>query len=100
MNIYQNARLTQFRRRQLVTRLERGESVISGARELGISVRTARKWRERVRVHGGPGLHDRFRRPTRLGLPTRRPNGRGCFPAGSSTTIAAFPMLASLGCLR
>jgi transposase InsO family protein len=65
MNIHQNARLTPFRRRELVTRLGGGEPVMSVARELGISARTAYKWRERFRVQGVPGLHDRSSRPTR-----------------------------------
>lgn len=65
MNVHQNARLTPFRRRELVTRLEMGEAVLSVARQLGISVRTARKWRGRFRVYGVLGLHDRSSRPTR-----------------------------------
>jgi hypothetical protein len=43
MNIHQNARLTPFRRRELVTRLHAGESLGAVAERLGVSVRTAQK---------------------------------------------------------
>ena len=63
MNVHQNARLTPFRRRELVTRLDGGEPGPRVAHELGISLRTARKWRARFRAHGAAGLADRSSRP-------------------------------------
>jgi transposase InsO family protein len=65
MNVHQNARLTPFRRRELVTRLDRGEAGPRVARELGISLRTVRKWHARFRTHGAAGLVDRSSRPQR-----------------------------------
>jgi transposase InsO family protein len=63
MNVHQNARLTPFRRRELVTRLIQGEPGRVVADQLGISVRTARKWYGRFRTHGVEGLRDRSSRP-------------------------------------
>ena len=63
MNVHQNARLTPFRRRELVARLDQGESLSSLAAQYGISVRTARKWHARFRAHGPDGLRDRSSRP-------------------------------------
>jgi transposase-like protein len=65
MNVHQNARLTPFRRRDLVTRLEQGEAVSSVARQLGISARTAHQWRRRFGRDGISGLYDRSSRPPR-----------------------------------
>jgi transposase InsO family protein len=63
MNVHQNARLTPFRRRELVHRLHAGEVPRVVAQQLGVSVRTARKWRARFRTHGVAGLVDRSSRP-------------------------------------
>ena len=63
MNVHQNARLTPFRRRELVRRLGQGESILVVAQQLGVSVRTARKWRLRFQSHGVAGLVDRSSRP-------------------------------------
>jgi transposase InsO family protein len=63
MNIHQNARLTPFRRRELVARLQDGETLGAVAERLGISVRTAQKWRSRFRADGPAGLLDRSSRP-------------------------------------
>jgi transposase InsO family protein len=63
MNIHKNARLTPYRRAELVQRAGRGERVTALAQELGISLRTARKWRARYRAEGAAGLHDRSSRP-------------------------------------
>jgi transposase InsO family protein len=63
MNVHQNARLTPFRRRELVSRAEAGEPLAQLADELGISVRTAKKWRARFRADGADGLVDRSSRP-------------------------------------
>jgi hypothetical protein len=63
MSVHQNARLTPFRRRELVARLYAGESLGVVAERLGVSVRTAQKWRSRFRAHGAAGLFDRSSRP-------------------------------------
>ena len=62
MNVHQNARLTPLRRRELVRRLEH-EPGVRVAHELGVSLRTARKWRARFRTYGDAGLADRSSRP-------------------------------------
>jgi len=56
MNIHKNARLTPYRRGALVTRAARGEPVAGLARQFGVSLRTARKWRARYRARRGPRL--------------------------------------------
>ena len=63
MNVHQNARLTPFRRRELIARLDAGEALGAVALRLGVSVRTVQKWRGRFRAHGVPGLVDRSSRP-------------------------------------
>ncbi len=63
MNIHKNARLTPYRRAELVTRATRGEPVAALAQQFGVSLRTARKWLARYRAEGGPGLQDRSSRP-------------------------------------
>jgi transposase InsO family protein len=63
MNIHKNARLTPYRRAELMRRADRGERVAALAHELGISLRTARKWLARYRAEGASGLHDRSSRP-------------------------------------
>jgi transposase len=63
MNVHQNARLTPFRRRELVARLQEGETLGAVAERLGISVRTAQKWRGRFHALGAAGLLDRSSRP-------------------------------------
>ena len=63
MNIHKNARLTPYRREDLVTRATRGEPVAGLARQFGVSLRTARKWLARYRAEGVPGLRDRSSRP-------------------------------------
>jgi transposase InsO family protein len=55
MNVHQNARLTPYRRQELVARIERGESLTSVARVVGVSRQTARKW---VRRKRGAGIAD------------------------------------------
>jgi transposase InsO family protein len=55
MNVHQNARLTPYRRQQLVARVERGESLTAVARGFGVSRQTARKWVLRKR---GTGIMD------------------------------------------
>ena len=63
MNVHKNARLTPYRRAELVQRVQRGERVAGLARKFGISPRTARKWCTRYRTEGAPGLQDRSSRP-------------------------------------
>src|SRR5438094_1738420 len=70
MNIHKNARLTPYRREELVTRAARGEPVAGLARQFGISLRTARKWLARYRGEGAPGLQDRSSRPHASRRPT------------------------------
>jgi len=52
MNIHKNARLTPYRRQELVARVERGEPVTAVARAFGVSRQTARKWVVRKRDAG------------------------------------------------
>jgi transposase InsO family protein len=63
MNIHKNARLTPYRREDLVTRATRGEPVAGLAQQFGVSLRTARKWLARYRAEGVAGLQDRSSRP-------------------------------------
>src|SRR5712691_3125075 len=63
MNIHKNARLTPYRREELVTRATRGEPVAALAQQFGVSLRTARKWLARYRAEGVTGLQDRSSRP-------------------------------------
>jgi transposase len=63
MSVHKNARLTPYRRAELVQRPARGERVTELAHQLGISLRTARKWLERYRAEGLTGLQDRSNRP-------------------------------------
>jgi transposase-like protein len=63
MNIHKNARLTPYRRGELVQRLTAGETGAAVARAFGVSVRTVRKWWARYRDEGLAGLADRSSRP-------------------------------------
>jgi transposase InsO family protein len=63
MNVHKNARLTPYRRAELVQRAGCGEPVPELARELGVSLRTTRKWLARYRTEGVAGLNDRSSRP-------------------------------------
>src|SRR5579862_6892770 len=65
MNVHQNARLTVCCRVLLVGRILSGRPQGEVAAELGISVRTARKWLRRYRDLGAEGLKDRSSRPHR-----------------------------------
>jgi transposase InsO family protein len=71
MNIHKNARLTPHSRAELVRRVvvER-QSPMSVATDMGVSIRTVRKWVERYRDEGEAGLADRSSRPHRLRRPT------------------------------
>ena len=67
MNVHKNARLTPYRRQELVARVERGEALTSVARAFGVSRQTARKWVQRRRgtgiVDSGAWLADGSSRP-------------------------------------
>jgi transposase InsO family protein len=63
MNVHKNARLTPYRRAELVQRVHAGESGVQVAMALGVSVRTIRKWWARYRAEGVSGLADRSSRP-------------------------------------
>jgi transposase InsO family protein len=63
MNTHKNARLTLRRRQELVARLELGVPLKRTAAAFGVSLPTARKWRDRYLVEGVAGLVDRSSRP-------------------------------------
>lgn len=63
MNVHKNARLTPYRRAELVRRIAGGEPGAPIATALGISLRTVRKWWARYRAEGLGGLADRSSRP-------------------------------------
>ena len=99
MNVHQNARLTPFRRRELVTRLAQGEPTARVAHQLGVSVRTARKWRARFLALGSVGLTDRSSRPRRhprqtqpaiaLGIKVLRQQRWTCAQIGAAVGVSA-----------
>jgi len=67
MNIHKNARLTPRSRAELVRRvLALRQSSMSVATDMGVSIRTVRKWVARYRAEGEAGLADRSSRPHRL----------------------------------
>ena len=66
MNVHQNAKLTPAGRALLVERLLAGERTEDVAREMGVSRRTAFKWKKRYREEGEAGLEDRSSRPHRI----------------------------------
>jgi transposase InsO family protein len=71
MNIHKNARLTPRSRAELVRRvLVERQSPMSVATDMGVSIRTVRKWVARYRAEGEAGLADRSSRPHRLRRPT------------------------------
>jgi transposase InsO family protein len=71
MNIHKNARLTPRSRAMLVRRvLVECQSPMSVATDMGVSIRTVRKWVARYRAEGEAGLLDRSSRPHRLRRPT------------------------------
>lgn len=71
MNIHKNARLTPLSRGELVRRvLVERQSPMSVATDMGVSIRTVRKWVRRYRDEGEAGLLDRSSRPHRLRRPT------------------------------
>jgi transposase InsO family protein len=99
MNVHQKARLTPFRRRELIARLDRGEPAGRVAHQLGISLRTARKWRARFQMQGPAGLADRSSRPRRhprqtppaiaLGVKVLRQQRWTCAQIGTAVGVSA-----------
>ena len=65
MNIQKNARLTPYRREDLVTRATRGAPVAGLAQQFGVSLRTARKWLARYRAEGAPRVAGPLESPAR-----------------------------------
>jgi transposase InsO family protein len=64
MRLHGNAELSLNKRRRLATRIHDDDWTLSKAAEAAeVSVRTARKWVQRYRAEGEPGLLDRSSRP-------------------------------------
>jgi transposase len=99
MNVHQNARLTPWRRRELVRQLAHGERLRRVAEQFGISARTARKWWGRFRAEGAAGLADRSSRPHRsprqtapavaLGIKVLRRQHWTCTEIGQAVGVSA-----------
>ena len=70
MNVHKNARLTPRGRERIVRQVESGQTPEAVAKAAGVCPRTVRKWVDRYRVEGLPGLWDRSSRPHRLRRPT------------------------------
>jgi transposase InsO family protein len=63
MDVHKNARLTPYCRGLMVGKVLQGRAQIEVAAELGVSVRTVRKWLKRFQEEGPDGLVDRSSRP-------------------------------------
>jgi transposase InsO family protein len=75
MKLHANARTCPNSRKLLVHRIEEeGWSLMAAAEAAGISERSARKWLDRWRAEGEPGLLDRSSAPKRV--PSRLPADR------------------------
>jgi transposase InsO family protein len=71
MDVHKNARLTAHSRAELVRRvLDERQRPKAVAAAFGIDAKTVRKWVERFRSEGPPGLTDRSSRPKALRQPT------------------------------
>lgn len=71
MDMHQNARLTPRGRAELVRRVVvMGQAQKTVASDLGVDVKTVRKWCTRFQAEGAAGLLDRSSRPHRLRQPT------------------------------
>src|SRR3954471_11021534 len=70
MNIHKNARLTPRGRERIVRQVASGQTPEAVAEAAGVCPRTVRKWLDRYRQQGLPGLQDRSSRPHRLRRPT------------------------------
>lgn len=99
MNVHKNARLTPYRRGELVQRLTQGEPAARVAAALQVSVRTVRKWGARYRAEGPEGLADRSSRPggsprqtpaaLALGIKVLRRQGWTCAQLGQAVGVSA-----------
>jgi transposase InsO family protein len=70
MNVHKNARLTPRGRERIVELVASGQTPQAIAQAVGVCPRTVRKWIDRHRRAGLPGLQDRSSRPHRLRQPT------------------------------
>jgi transposase len=70
MNIHKNARLTPLGRERLVLLVGNGQTPKAVSEAADVCPRTVRKWVERYRREGLPGLRDRSSRSHRLHWPT------------------------------
>src|SRR3954449_3160976 len=70
MNVHKNARLTPRGRERIVRQVESGQTPEAVAKAAGVCPRTVRKWVDRYRAEGLPGLWGRSSRPHRLRRPT------------------------------
>ena len=71
MDMHQNARLTPRGRAELVRQVVvMGQAQKTVASDLGVDVKTVRKWCTRFQAEGAAGLLDRSSRPHRLRQPT------------------------------
>ena len=66
MNIHKNARTTPLMRALIVERHRAGETPLSIARAVGVSLASIRKWLRRFKTEGVSGLADRSSRPHHL----------------------------------
>ena len=71
MNLHSNASSTPNSRAEMVRRVvEEGQSPMSVATDMGVVVKTVRKWVGRFKAEGLAGLQDRSSRPHKLHRPT------------------------------
>lgn len=63
MDIHENARTTPRSRMLMIERLQAGWTVAAVASAQGVDGKTVRKWRDRYRMEGEPGLADQSSRP-------------------------------------
>jgi transposase-like protein len=70
MNVHKNARLMPCGRERIVRQVESGQTPKAVGLAAGVCPRTVRKWVDRYRREGLPGLRDRGSRPHRLHRPT------------------------------
>jgi transposase InsO family protein len=103
MNVHKNARLTPYRRAELVAQLEQGHPVAAVARRFGVSRQTVRKWRQRKATAGVTAptawREDRSSRPehsptatapsVRLGARVLRQQGWTCAQIAGAVGVSA-----------
>src|SRR3977135_4541664 len=73
MDMHENARLTPHGREHLAKMVLSGQTPQAASEAVGVCPRTGRKWVERFKQEGLPGLQDRSSRPHRLHQPTPQP---------------------------